>query len=109
MDALLEVQAKHAGSFCLGLFGDTMQRIYTEGKIGLANALPSDWAKPAKLINYRCPKRVLRLINRIREEDDGQEQTTPPDASEGVVRLFIASSEGTGKVAAEASSCQSNG
>jgi DNA helicase II / ATP-dependent DNA helicase PcrA len=101
MDALLEVQAKHAGSFCLGLFGDTMQRIYTEGEIGLAQALPADWAKPAKLINYRCPKRVLRLINRIREEDDGQEQTTPTDAIEGVVRLFIASSEGTDKAAAE--------
>ncbi|MBZ5522373.1 MAG: UvrD-helicase domain-containing protein [Acidobacteriia bacterium] len=101
MDALLEVQAKHARSFCLGLFGDTMQRIYTEGKIGLAQAVPGDWAKPAKLINYRCPKRVLRLINRIREEEDGQEQTAPADAIEGVIRLFVTPAEGTERVAAE--------
>jgi DNA helicase-2/ATP-dependent DNA helicase PcrA len=80
MDALLEVQTKHAESFCLGLFGDTMQRIYTDGKVDLAQALRGDWARPAKLINYRCPKRVLKLINRIRQEVDGQEQTAPTEA-----------------------------
>ena len=32
MDALLDVQAAHRGTFCLGLFGDTMQRIYADGK-----------------------------------------------------------------------------
>ena len=102
MEALLEVQSKHSDSFCLGLFGDTMQRIYTEGKIDLVQALPDDWAKPAKLINYRCPKRVLRLINRIRKEEDGQEQTAPPQAIEGVVRLFVAPSKGSDRVAVEA-------
>lgn len=102
MDALLQVQAKHADTFCLGLFGDTMQRIYTDGKIGLADAIPGEWAKPAKLINYRCPKRVLRLINRIRQEEDGQEQIAPANAIEGIVRLFVAPSDGTDRRAAEA-------
>jgi DNA helicase-2/ATP-dependent DNA helicase PcrA len=102
MDALLELQAKHANSFCLGLFGDTMQRIYTEGKIGLAQAIPTEWAKPAKLINYRCPKRVLRLINRIRQDEDEHQQTAPLEAIEGIVRIFIASGEGTDRVTAEA-------
>lgn len=35
MDAFFEVQKKHSTSFSLALFGDTMQRIYTDGKVDL--------------------------------------------------------------------------
>ena len=106
MDALLDLQTKHAESFCLGLFGDTMQRIYTDGKVGLVHALPRDWARPAKLINYRCSKRVLRLINLIRRYEDGHEQTAPEDAAEGFVRMFISSSEGADRPAVEAAAAK---
>lgn len=90
MDALLDVQAAFPEEFCLGLFGDTMQRIYADGKVGLAEAIPENWARPIKVMNHRCPRRVVTLINKIRAVDDGQEQKWRSDAPEGVVRLFIA-------------------
>ena len=90
MDALLNVQAAFPVQFCLGLFGDTMQRIYGDGKTGLADAIPKAWAKPRKAMNHRCPKRVIALINKIRADDDKQEQQARSDAPEGTIRLFLA-------------------
>ena len=90
MDALLDVQAAFSARFSLGLFGDTMQRIYADGKVGLAEAIPEAWARPRKVMNHRCPKRVIALINKIRADDDKQEQQPRSDAPEGTVRLFLA-------------------
>jgi DNA helicase II / ATP-dependent DNA helicase PcrA len=89
MDAFLAVQQAQKDRFCLGLFGDTMQRIYADGKVGLEKAIPDDWAKPVKKMNHRCPRRVIQLINRIRADADGQVQQGRSDCGEGVVRLFI--------------------
>ena len=90
MDALLNVQGAFPAQFCLGLFGDTMQRIYGDGKVGLAEAIPEAWARPRKVMNHRCPKRVIALINKIRADDDKQKQQPRSDAPEGTVRLFLA-------------------
>ena len=89
MDALFSVEAEFGARFSLGLFGDMMQRIYNDGKAGLAEAVPDGWEKPAKKMNHRCPKRVIELINLIRKDDDGQEQQARSDAPEGIVRLFL--------------------
>ncbi|QGM99477.1 ATP-dependent helicase [Methylocystis parvus] len=89
MDALLGVQAANQTRFCLGLFGDTMQRIYADGKVGLAEAIPPDWSRPVKRMNHRCPSRVVDLINKVRMDDDGQMQHARSDAAKGVVRLFV--------------------
>lgn len=89
MDAFLKVQEVHRERFILGLFGDTMQRIYADGKVGLGENLPHDWATPKKVMNHRCPKRVVRLINRIRASVDAQEQRARSDKEEGAVRLFL--------------------
>jgi Superfamily I DNA and RNA helicases len=89
MEAFLKLQEECKSQFCLGLFGDTMQRIYGDGKEDLGRQLPPDWAKPAKALNHRCPRRIIRLINRIRSAVDGQEQRPRSDSEEGVVRLFI--------------------
>jgi len=89
MEALLRVQADRKTKFSLGLLGDTMQRIYADGKDDLAAAIPEDWQRPIKAMNHRCPKRVVSLINRIRSEDDGQEQRARTDKAEGWVRLFV--------------------
>ncbi|MBY0572668.1 MAG: UvrD-helicase domain-containing protein [Undibacterium sp.] len=89
MDAFLVVQNAHNERFCLGLFGDTMQRIYSDGKVRLAESIPDNWAKPAKKMNHRCPKRVIRLINRIRSAADTHVQVGRSDKPEGVVRLFV--------------------
>lgn len=102
MDALLDVQAAFPEEFCLGLFGDTMQRIYADGKIGLAEAIPENWARPIKVMNHRCPRRVVTLINKIRADDDGQEQKWRSDAPEGIVRLFVASEAISNKAEVEA-------
>ncbi|NQT00485.1 MAG: ATP-dependent helicase, partial [Planctomycetes bacterium] len=82
VDAFFAVQRKHSKEFCLSLFGDTMQRIYSDGKTGLGEAVPDDWEKPAITINHRCPKRIVRLINTIRASADEQEQEPREDASE---------------------------
>ncbi|WP_222564412.1 UvrD-helicase domain-containing protein [Novilysobacter antarcticus] len=89
MDALLAVQKSAPERFCLGLFGDTMQRIYNDGKERLEDAISADWARPAKRMNYRCPKRVVRLINQIRADVDDQVQQPLAAKIEGTVRLFV--------------------
>lgn len=94
LEAFLRVQKSNPNKFCLGLLGDTMQRIYSDGKIDIEKELPEDWAKPVKVMNHRCPKRVVTLINKIRSSIDDQEQKSRNDKAEGFVRLFIANREG---------------
>lgn len=93
VDALFQVQAIHRTRFSLGLIGDMMQRIYSDGKEGLGQDLPADWARPRKLMNHRCPTRVLNLINRVRSPVDGQQQMARRDSARGHIRLFIIPSD----------------
>ncbi|WOF16133.1 ATP-dependent helicase [Methanoplanus sp. FWC-SCC4] len=92
IEAFFKIQENFPDKFSLGLFGDTMQRIYTDGKIDLGDNLPKDWAKPAIITNYRCPKRVITLINKIRSDVEEHEQKPVDNAEDGVVRLFIVDS-----------------
>ena len=103
LDALLFVQAKFQARFCLGLFGDVMQRIYADGKVGLAQSVPDSWAQPAKRMNHRSPERIVRLINRVRLSVDDHQQQARSDKPNGVVRMFILGTETPDKFAAEAS------
>lgn len=89
IDAFFAIQAAHNKQFSFGLFGDTMQRIYTDGKIDLGKHLPPDWAKPEKSINYRCPNRIITLINKIRSDVDSHCQQPTGSNKNGIVRLFI--------------------
>ena len=95
------MQAAQKGKFVLGLFGDMMQRIYNDGKEGLGENLPEGWATPGKKLNYRCPRRVVTLINKVRSTADKQQQEPRSDAADGFVRLFILPSGLTDKAAAE--------
>ena len=101
VDALFAVQAAQKDRFVLGLFGDMMQRIYNDGKDGLGENLPADWATPDKKINHRCPRRVVTLINKVRSATDKQQQEPRSDAADGFVRLFILPSSLTDKAAVE--------
>lgn len=94
--ALKAVAAQSKGKFCVGFFGDPMQRIYMTG-IG---AIPAedDWATITKEENFRCPTTVLRVANAIRRDDDALEQTRgrtimTPAGDEipvaGTARMFI--------------------
>ena len=107
IEALFTIQRLYQGKFSLGLFGDIMQRIYSDGKedLGLSK-LPDDWLTPKKEFNYRCPRRVVKLINKIRGEVD-QNLQQPAKPEEGFVRLFIASTtDGLDKEAFENLVCQ---
>ena len=94
IDALLVVCEKYVGKFIVGMFGDTMQKIYNDGKDNLAECIPTDWVKPVKIMNHRSAKRIVTLANSIRNTVDHQKQQPRSDAEEGVVRLFIISKSG---------------
>ncbi len=89
IDALLVVQKAHADRFCLGLIGDTMQRIYPDGKERIESEIPQSWATPEKKLNHRCPRRIVRLINQIRGGADNHKQEPRNDRPEGWARLFV--------------------
>jgi DNA helicase-2/ATP-dependent DNA helicase PcrA len=92
VDALLSVCEKQDKRFIVGMFGDTMQRIYTDGKENLADCIPNNWDKPAKVMNHRSTKRIVALANAVRSTIDNQSQQARSDADTGIVRLFITSS-----------------
>ena len=92
VDALLVVCEKYKQDFIVGMFGDTMQKIYMDGKDNLASCIPEDWAQPKKLMNHRSATRIVELANIIRNSVDGQKQKARSDAENGTVRLFIAPS-----------------
>lgn len=93
--ALKTVDEELGDRFCLGFFGDPMQRIYPTG-IGAIPAVPG-WANITKPENFRCPTTVLNVANAIRRDGDGLVQTrgrmTGPDDApvnvQGSAHLFI--------------------
>ena len=101
IDALFAVQQTHADRFCLGLIGDTMQRIYPDGKERIESEIPKSWATPEKKLNHRCPHRIVRLINQIRSAADNHKQESRDDRPEGWARLFVFPADTPDKVAVE--------
>lgn len=91
IDALFGLQNQYEERFSLGLFGDTMQRIYSDGKENLELGLPEKWVKPAKKINHRSKSRIIDLINKIRKDIDGQKQLPRRENMGGIVRFFAVS------------------
>lgn len=91
LEALMKAECTHRGTFCLGLLGDTMQRIYADGHpdLGKLGFVPNVWAKPAKKMNHRSRSRIIELINQIRSQVDDQKQQARSDRPGGWVRLFI--------------------
>ncbi|MEN5206686.1 UvrD-helicase domain-containing protein [Stenotrophomonas terrae] len=106
IEALFVFQAAHKDEVVVGLFGDMMQRIYSDGQPGLGGSLPYDWATPTKRLNFRCPRRVIELINKVREGTDQQTQIPCSSAAEGHVRMFVLPSKGIDKAAAETAICR---
>lgn len=92
VDALLIVYEKFKSRFVIGMFGDTMQRIYMDGKDNIADCIPSEWEKPKKVMNHRSATRIVELANAIRKTIDKQQQRPRADAEMGTVRLLIADS-----------------
>ena len=89
VDALLCVYENHK-NWAIGMFGDTMQKIYLDGKDRLDEAVPKEWVFPQKVMNHRSASRIVDLANAVRKLSDGKEQRPRRDAKTGCVRLFIA-------------------
>lgn len=89
VDALLCVYENHK-NWAIGMFGDTMQKVYMDGKDRLDEAVPQDWVFPQKIMNHRSAARIVELANAVRKLSDGKEQRPRSDAKTGFVRLFIA-------------------
>jgi DNA helicase II / ATP-dependent DNA helicase PcrA len=68
VEALMAIQQQEQARFCLGFFGDPMQRIYPTG-IGTVPK-PDDWRAIPKPENFRSPTTVLNLANAIRRDGD---------------------------------------
>jgi DNA helicase-2/ATP-dependent DNA helicase PcrA len=97
---LKAVAAQSQGKFCLGFFGDPMQRIYMTGAGAIA--AEDGWASITKEENFRCPATVLSVANAIRRDDDALEQIRgrtikTPAGDEisvaGTARMFILSAD----------------
>lgn len=73
VEALRTVARETPQGFCLGFFGDPVQKIYMQSAGPIE--IEEGWETLEKPENFRCPQAVLRVINRIRAEDDGLEQT----------------------------------
>ncbi len=95
VEALKSV-AKSSDKFCLGFFGDPMQKIYMTG-MGDIKPEPG-WELIKKPENFRCPIKVLTVINSIRlEADDKLKQIRGRYENvggvlrpvEGTARIFI--------------------
>lgn len=94
LQALIQTQEQLPEQITIGLFGDLMQRIYSDGYTDIDDNLPANWEKPVKTENYRCPNRVRDLINKVRMLTDKLQQTQPVDKNlhDGIVRLFVTDS-----------------
>jgi DNA helicase-2/ATP-dependent DNA helicase PcrA len=105
LEAFMRVATEHEGRFVLGLFGDTMQRIYNEGKTDIEKSIPASWATPVKVMNHRSPERIVELSNRIRSGADDHPQQSRADRGMGTVRLFVAE-VGSDTAASESAAAQ---
>lgn len=73
VEAFRNIAVEHTGRFCLGFFGDPMQKIYL---MGVGEIEKEDgWEPITKPENFRCPRLVLDAVNRIRAKGDGLDQT----------------------------------
>ncbi|KYG92049.1 hypothetical protein A0U40_03670 [[Bacillus] sp. KCTC 13219] len=88
MDALLLVEKEH-DNFCLGLFGDMMQRVYTSGKADLKDAIAHWENKPIKEMNWRSQKRIVDFNNQLRKNEDGLMQYSNREKINGVFMVYI--------------------
>lgn len=88
MDALILMEKEH-DNFCLGLFGDMMQRVYSSGKADLQDAIAQWENKPIKEMNWRSQERIVHFNNQLRKSEDGLIQYPNKDKRHGVFMVYI--------------------
>lgn len=91
VSAFFELQKAKSDKVTIGLFGDTMQRIFGGGEPELGKTKPRGWTTFDKKINHRSARRIVGLGNQVRSEDDKRNQFARDGAAEGYVRYFLLS------------------
>ncbi|WP_433924039.1 UvrD-helicase domain-containing protein [Vreelandella sp. 21] len=89
VNAFFDLKDTKSDKVVIGLFGDTMQRIFGGGEVELGKAKPSSWRTFNKEMNHRSARRIVGLGNQIRSEDDGRNQYAKDGSEEGFVRYFL--------------------
>lgn len=89
VSAFFELQDAKSDKVVIGLFGDTMQRIFGGGEPELGKTKPRDWITFDKEMNHRSARRIVGLGNQIRSTDDKRKQYARDGATEGCVRYFL--------------------
>ncbi|MGR5137025.1 UvrD-helicase domain-containing protein [Vibrio jasicida] len=89
VSAFFDLQDTKSDKVVIGLFGDTMQRIFGGGEPELGNTKPSDWTTFNKEMNHRSARRIVGLGNQIRNVGDERKQYAQEGAAEGYVRYFL--------------------
>lgn len=89
VNAFFELQDTNSKKVVIGLFGDTMQRIFGGGEPELGKSKPMGWTAFEKQMNHRSARRIVGLGNQIRSEDDKRIQYAVDGAAEGFVRYFL--------------------
>jgi len=91
VNAFFELQDAKSDKVVIGLFGDTMQRIFGGGEPELGKTKPKGWTTFDKKMNHRSARRIVGLGNQIRSEVDQRKQYARDGAIEGCVRYFLLS------------------
>jgi DNA helicase II / ATP-dependent DNA helicase PcrA len=89
VSAFFDLQKVKSDKVIIGLFGDTMQRIFGGGEPELGITKPSDWITFVKQMNHRSARRIVGLANQIRHEGDKRKQFAKDGAPDGFVRYFL--------------------
>lgn len=89
VNAFFDLQESNLDNIVIGLFGDTMQRIFGGGEPELGKSKPNDWITFDKKMNHRSARRIVGLGNQIRSEDDNRKQFARDGAAEGYIRYFL--------------------
>lgn len=90
LPSLIKLSIEHSSAFCLGLFGDMMQRVYFDGVAHLQDSVPATWSFPKLSRNYRSTTRIVDLANALRASA-GLDVQVPNTAAPGTIRAFFAS------------------
>lgn len=99
------LEAQMRDRFCLGFFGDPMQKIYLRGAGKIE--IEEGWKAITKPENFRCAQSILRVANAIRKEGDGLQQVRGlhelvdgvPQPVEGSARIFVLPNTGNRQAA----------